>query len=149
MPSIQDRSSSAPGFEPDAQARCPRCGLPRAGARFGWGGGSAGAHAERCPACGQVHDEFPSGTVILSGEGFIERRKQVLEWMVTLAKTLDRDHPGKLIESIEQRGAEVLIRTSDAGVARRIGDALCKAFGGALEYRYPHPATMLNVEWTL
>ncbi len=151
MPSFQEKSPlpGASGFEPGGPSRCPECGLPYGGARFGWGGGKPGAHAERCPACGQVHDEFPGGTVILRGPVFGRRRKEVLEWVAAVETRIDRDHPGKLIESIEPREAEVLVRTSDARVARRIGDALCKAFGGALEYRYPHPPTVLNVEWTL
>lgn len=137
------------GFAPEKEGSCPQCGLPYEGGRFGWGGGTPGGHAERCPACGQVHDEFPGGALVLSGAGFAERRKKVLDWMAAMVKTLDKDHPGKLVESIEPRGGEVVIRTSEALVARRLGDALCKAFGGSLEYRYLDPATVLNVEWTL
>ena len=46
----------------------------------------------------------------------------------------------------EVRGMRVT--TTDAHLARRIGDALRHAYKGALEYRYNRDANLLRVRWS-
>ena len=129
--------------------RCPECGLPPTEGRYGWGGGTPGAHAERCATCGRVHDEFPVGTVLLSGAAFWRRRKEVIERLSVWAKLLAKEHPSRRIESIDPLHAGVLVRTNDARLAMRVGEALARSFGGTLEYRHSHEPAILHITWTL
>ncbi len=129
--------------------RCPECGLPPDEGRYGWGGGTPGAHAERCSTCGRVHDEFPAGAVILGGAGYEKRHKEVLERITTWAKLLSKEHPARRITAIEPLHTGALVKINDARLAMRIGDALVRSFGGALEYRYVRGANLLRIGWTL
>jgi hypothetical protein len=144
IPILRSRSD-APDSE---QGRCPECGVLYGEGRWGWGGGTPGAHAERCASCGRVHDVFPPGDVMLSGPIFAKRRKEVLDRIVLWGKLLAKEHPARRIEAVQVHKSGVMVKTNDARLARRIGDALCNSFGGKLEYRYPHPANTLHVLWT-
>jgi hypothetical protein len=132
-----------------AEERCPECGLAKGEGRYGWGGGAAGAHAERCTTCGRVHDAFPAGALLLAGPGYESRRREVLERVGTWAKLLAKDHPARRITAIEPLHTGALVKINDARLAMRVGDALMRSFGGALECRYVHGANLLRVAWNL
>lgn len=138
----------APAPEAELE-RCPECGLPPGEGRYGWGGGTPGGHAERCATCGRVHDEFPVGSVLLAGEAFWKRRKEVIERLSTWAKLLAKEHPARRVEAIDPLHTGVLVRTNDARLAMRIAEALVRTYGGALEYRHSHSPAILHVTWTL
>jgi hypothetical protein len=50
--------------------------------------------------------------------------------------------------SIEARDGEILVTTTDAHLARRIGDALRDAYKGELRYRYSKDDPLLRVSWS-
>ena len=130
--------------------RCPACGVPYAQSRMGGGGGVPGAHAERCPVCHRIHDEFPPGLLTLGGAGFPAQRRGILAWLATEVARLGRLHPLRRFGTMEAHGREVMLKVSDARMARDIGDALVGNFGGTLEYRYgTGPSHTLHVSWTL
>lgn len=137
-----------PELEVPAAERCPECGLPYGVGRFGWGGGVPGAHAERCSTCQRVHDEFPAGSVILRGAWYAAHRKEILRRVLASAERANAEHPSRRVVSVDPAGADVVVRTTDARLARRIGDALCEAYRGTLEYHYDHERNLLQIAWT-
>jgi hypothetical protein len=58
-----------------------------------------------------------------------------------------QNHPLQRVMAIRDSGAGVRITTTDAHLARRIGDALYQAYKGELEYRYNKGDNLLRVAW--
>ena len=59
-----------------------------------------------------------------------------------------RGHPLERIMDIKADGAGVLVTTTGAHLAHRIGDALKRAYKGELDSRYLKADKLLRVKWS-
>ena len=128
--------------------RCKDCGALWRRGRWSWAAAPAGAHAGRCPACKRMRDRFPAGYVSLQGEFFDARRAEVMARVRHCEAAEKRGHPLERIMDIKADGRGVLVTTTGAHLARRIGDALQHAYKGALDYRYNKADKLLRVNWS-
>jgi NMD protein affecting ribosome stability and mRNA decay len=148
---IQEHESDAYGLRaklPDPSA-CPSCGAMYREGRWVWGHPPVDAHASKCPACRRIEDGCPAGSVTLSGAFQAEHRDEVLGLVNNVEEREKQDHPLKRIASIadtEDGGLEVT--TTDARLARGIGDALHHAYDGELDYDYTEVENLFRVRWT-
>ena len=62
--------------------------------------------------------------------------------------TEKRNHPLQRIMSIAPEGGGLLVTTTDVHLARRIGEALRKAYSGRMEFRYNKADNLLRVSWS-
>ena len=134
------------GKLPDPTA-CPECRAMYRDGRWAWGRPPADAHPTRCPACQRVRDDYPAGTLTVSGDFAAAHRSEILGLALNVEEREKAEHPLKRIMAVRDEEGGFQITTTDAGLARNIGDALQRAYEGDLDYRYADQETLLRVRW--
>lgn len=133
--------------KPPEPTRCPDCGAVFHRGRWTWGAAPEGAHAEACPACRRIRERLPAGFVSLKGEFLSAHRDEVLARVRSCEEAEKRDHPLQRIMATEPDGEGLMVTTTDAHLARRIGDALHDAWKGELEVHYNKEENLVRVSW--
>lgn len=126
---------------------CPQCGAVFAGGRWGWTPAPEGAVNCICPACQRVVDDFPAGFVELQGSFFEQRREEILNLVNNEEKLEKGEHPLERIMRIRPVDGHTLITTTGVHLARRIGDAVVRAYQGDLTYTYGDDEKTVRVKW--
>ncbi|MCX7892694.1 MAG: BCAM0308 family protein [Burkholderiales bacterium] len=133
--------------KPPEPTRCPGCGAVFQKGRWTWGTAPAGAHEELCPACRRIREKLPAGYVTLAGAFLAAHRDEILNRVRSVEAREKGEHPLERIVAVADQGAEVLVTTTSAHLARAIGEALEDAWKGELEYHYNDEDSMLRVRW--
>lgn len=128
--------------------RCKDCGALWRRGRWSWSAAPAGAHLARCPACRRIRDKLPAGYVHLAGAFFDAHREEVLGRVRRCEAAEKRGHPLERIMAIGGDGEGVVVTTTGAHLAHRIGEALARAFKGELDARYLKADKLLRVRWS-
>lgn len=126
---------------------CPDCGVIYSGGRWNWGLAVEGAREERCPACQRVHDRYPAGYVVLTGEFLAGHRDEVLQLARHREAREKAEHPLERIMDVEETAGGLRITTTDTHLARDIGEAVHAAYKGELSYHYNKEENLLRVHW--
>jgi NMD protein affecting ribosome stability and mRNA decay len=126
---------------------CRECGAVFQRGRWTWAAAPERAAAALCPACRRIRERQPAGFVRLKGEFFDAHRDEVLRRVRHCEASEKRDHPLQRIMRVEDDGDGLLVTTTDAHLARRIGDSLHGAYKGELEYRYSKDENLLRATW--
>lgn len=136
------------GAKPPEPARCGDCGAVWRRGRWTWAAPPARAAVTRCPACKRMRDRFPAGFVSLKGP-FLDAHRDEIVARVRHCEAAERpDHPLQRIMNIVPAAGGLLVTTTDAHLARGIGEALRKAYRGRMEFRYNKADNLLRVSWT-
>lgn len=127
---------------------CPDCGAAFHDGRWQWvAHPPENAHEERCQACHRVRDEYPAGTVTLTGS-FVDGHKDEILGLVRNQEDLEKaEHPLHRIMKIEEAPGSIVVSTTDIHLPRRIGEHLQHAFRGDLEFHYEEEDYFLRVNW--
>jgi len=129
-------------------SRCQDCGAVWHRGRWTWAAPSVGAALARCPACKRIRDRFPAGYVTLKGPYLAAHRDEIVGRVRNCEASEKRDHPLQRIMNIEPVAGGLLVTTTDAHLARRIGEALRNAYRGRMEFHYNKADNLLRVSWT-
>lgn len=133
--------------KPAGPALCRDCGAVYRAGRWRWEAAPAGAAQARCPACQRVRDRLPGATVTLGGDFLAAHRDEILGTIRNCEQAEKAARPMQRIMSMTTRNGQLHIATTDARLARRIGDALHRSFKGELDYRYHKGESQLRVTW--
>jgi NMD protein affecting ribosome stability and mRNA decay len=139
-------SYKAKGKLPDSTV-CPECGAVFHAGRWQWLVKPKDAHQAICPACHRVHDGFPAGYVLLSGEFFAKHEQEILQLIRHREAQEKAEHPLQRIMDIEKTEHAIEVTTTDIHLARGIGEALHHAYQGELELHYNSDQNRLRVSW--
>lgn len=134
--------------KPRGATRCADCGAVFYRGRWSWRTTPAHAPLGLCPACRRVREHLPAGFVRLRGPFVREHQEELLKRVRHCEEAERREHPLQRIMAVEARDEGLLVTTTDAHLARRIGDALHDAYKGELEYRYSKDDSLLRVTWS-
>jgi NMD protein affecting ribosome stability and mRNA decay len=129
--------------------RCPGCGAIYRQGRWLWAElPPVGAEEERCPACRRMQDGYPAGVVTLKG-AFVRGHEAEIRSLVLNAEQAEKNaRPLNRIIAIEDRGNDgLVITTTDIHLPRRIGEALHRAFSGALAINYDENNYFVRIDW--
>lgn len=100
-----------------------------------------------CPACRRIQDKYEGGVVNLEGK-FLEKHS---EEIMNLIKNTEEEEinyrPLERIISIEKEDGKIIIKTAYEHLARRIGEAIHRAFKGDLKLNYPEGKKYIRVYW--
>ena len=102
---------------------------------------------DRCPACQRIADKVPAAYLTIRGKFFKQHRQELLNLIDNYAQRERQAHPRKGIMNTEKLERSYVLNFTDAHLARGIGDALQRAYGGEFEYRYSKGDMMLRVTW--
>ncbi len=148
---LEDSAEDAYGLAgklPDPSA-CTGCGCMYRDGRWTWGAPPADAKRVRCPACRRADDDQPAGLVVLEGDFVGEHAAEIRSLAENLEARQKQAHPLKRILRIEVHDdGHLELPTTDARLARAIGDAVHKAYAGKLDYRFTDAETLFRVHWS-
>jgi len=128
---------------------CPECGAVFHGTRWQRSAAKKDAPQRMWPACRRTAAGFPAGIVIL--RGLISRSQR--EDLVGLVRHQEEAEKtsirstGSSASTMIRRG--LVITTTDIHLPRRIGEAVKRAFHGALEIDFDENEYFVRVDWTL
>lgn len=133
--------------KPQSPAACTDCGAVFAHGRWSWATRPQNASSLICPACQRIRDVQPAGYLVIDGEFLDLHRDDVLHLLRNVEAREKAEHPLQRIMQILDDGATLQISTTDAHLARGLGDALHRAYRGRLESRYAAGENLVRVTW--
>ena len=111
---------------------CPRCGALYVNGRWTWKNKPEQTYETVCPACRRIAANYPAGFITISGCFFAEHQNEVMNLILNEEKREKGDRPLERIISIVGAGDRTTVTTTGIHLARRIGDALHRAYAGDL-----------------
>lgn len=128
--------------------RCPDCGAVFVDRRWTWAPAPLGVNEARCPACRRIADTYPAGFIELEGPFLAAHRDEILHLIRNTEAVEKAEHPLERIMAVDEDGArEIVVTTTGVHLARRIGDALARAYQGSLTLHYGEDENSLRVVW--
>lgn len=101
-----------------------------------------------CPACQRTKDDFPAGTIELRGTFWRQHREEIMNLIRNEEEAEKKEHPLERIMKKEKQGDSFFIATTGIHIARRIGEALRRAYQGNLDMRYGDAEKSIRIVWT-
>ena len=124
---------------------CTACASVFKNARWSWESAEESSHATLCPACQRIRDKVPAGYLTIS-KAYLSTRKDEIVSLIHHVEIRERQaHPMKRIMQTTETDEHMEITFTDPRLARNIGDAIKKAYGGNLDYQYTAGEFMLRV----
>lgn len=127
---------------------CPQCGAVYREGRWQWSDRPQAAPEELCAACRRSNDKFPAGIVSLTGAFAREHKEEIIRLARHQEKAETAEHPLNRIMTIEEASQGIAIGTTDIHLPRRIGEAVERAFGGALRIDFEEDGYFVRVVWS-
>jgi NMD protein affecting ribosome stability and mRNA decay len=127
--------------------QCPDCGAVYKSGRWTWAADDESeTHEKTCPACQRISDGYPAGYVTLSGSFLETHEREIVNLVRNEAKKESEEHPLKRIMAVKDTDDGILVTTTDAHLARSIGESLARAYEGELDYQHTDDE-LLRVTW--
>jgi hypothetical protein len=136
-----------PRGKPPEPTVCPGCGATFHAGLWQWAGPPDGARRSRCPACRRIRDGCPAGTVSIGGEFAAAHAGEIVHAVRNVEKMEMSRLPLNRIMRIDATARATLVSTTDMHLARRIGEALHRAFHGELHLEHVEESGVLRVRW--
>ncbi len=128
-------------------ACCTDCGAVFRRGRWSWAEKPQGAQGVLCPACRRIRDRLPAGTLTLEGD-FIDAHRDELTHLVRNEEQLEKaQYPLHRIMAVDEAPGRVVVTTTDIHLARRIGEAVRRAYQGELGLDYGKDEYSLRAHW--
>jgi NMD protein affecting ribosome stability and mRNA decay len=135
---------------------CPDCGAAFVNRRWVPAGRPAKqvSHAfvprrVRCPACRMAAANTWRGEVRMSGSFLAAHRAEIERLLKNEAARSGEDNPtGRITRWISAGPDALTLRTTSEHLAKRLGQALHKAFRGRVRYQFSHENKFAHVVWT-
>jgi NMD protein affecting ribosome stability and mRNA decay len=126
---------------------CPDCGAVFLQGRWTWNDADGFANQHLCPACKRTQDNVPAGVIELSG-GFFHNHRQEIENLIRNEEAKEKErHPLERLMKTKEKENGLRVETTGLHLARRIGDALNRAYEGDLDLQYLDGQYKVRVSW--
>lgn len=127
---------------------CVKCNLVFHDGLFEWlGTVPADAQKMVCPACRRIDDDYEGGHVVLQGAFLSDHKNDVENIIRNTEHTEKRYRPLERIMGVIDKGDRIEVKTTYEHLARRIGDAVHKAYKGKLKLQYLEAEKFVRVYW--
>jgi hypothetical protein len=127
--------------------RCKSCGAGFTKGRWTWEPIEGKANLITCPACRRISENLPAGYVEIRGAFFYSHQDEILNLVHNTEKVEKNEHPLERIMSITPNGQHTLITTTGIHIARRIGEAMSRAYQGEYSIQYADGEKRIRVFW--
>ena len=127
---------------------CTGCGATFREGRWTWIPAPADAHRALCPADQRIRDQYPAGYVTLRGDFLKQHRAEILGLARNIEEREKAQHPLNRIMQVEDGGdSEIVVTTTNAHLARTLGEAIHSAYQGKLDFHYVEQDSLIRVLW--
>ncbi len=126
---------------------CKLCSAVFTGGRWTWNQPPENAHYTICPACQRIKDKMPAGIIDIKGNFWKHHRDEILNLINNEAKLQKQAHPMERIMELEEGEDKIYITTTGVHIARRIGEALYRAYQGEFDFTYGDEEKSIRVFW--
>lgn len=127
---------------------CAECGAVFLEGRWCWKEPPDYANKTVCPACQRIADNYPAGQMVIEGLFFEQHRQEILNLIHNEEKLEKGEHPMERIMSIVDEEGQTLVNTTGIHLARRLGEALARAYQGDLDFKYGDAEQSIRVTWS-
>lgn len=131
--------------EPSA---CRTCAAVYSGGRWRWTAAPEGARPVTCPACLRAADNIPAGTLRLGGEFLRAHREEIVSLIRNTEQSEKALHPMERLMTLNEENGAIVATTTGVHLARRLGEALHRAYQGVLDFTYGDAEKTIRVSWT-
>ena len=100
-----------------------------------------------CPACRRIDDKYEGGILYLKGQFLNEHKDEILNLIRNVAEEELTYRPLERIIQIKEDEDQIVITTTYEHLARRLGEAVHKAYKGDLKLEYPGGQKYIRVFW--
>ena len=129
-------------------AVCTKCGVVFRDGIFEWlGRPPENAQKMVCPACRRIDDKYAGGEVRLEGAFLEKHREEVANLVKNTEESEKGRRPLERIIEITIGTGRIDVRTTYEHLARRIGEAVHRAFKGELKLVYSEDEKFIRVQW--
>jgi len=128
---------------------CKECGVVYQDGIFEWmKNPPKDAAAITCPACRRINEDYEGGIVRLEGAFLKGHWEDIRNLIENTADRETRERPlERILEWRNEDDGTVVIRTTYEHLARRIGEAVHKAYKGDLDLQYPGGEKYVRARW--
>ena len=129
--------------------RCTKCDVIFVNGRWTWDKrvDLVNEHTTICPACRRINDNYPAGLIELKGPFLEKHRREILNLIKNTETQEKTNHPMERLMNTELEAGCLYVTTTGIHLARRIGEALAKAYRGELQIRYGDEDHTIRVGW--
>ena len=133
--------------KPPGTSVCPDCGVLFLKGRWQWGQAPDQAATHRCPACQRTQDQVPAGVLVATGAFLAAHRQEILHLIRNQEARAKAERPLERIMDVRFEEGSLVVRYTDAHLARGTGDALRKAYQGELAFSHTDKDDVLRINW--
>jgi DNA-directed RNA polymerase subunit RPC12/RpoP len=126
---------------------CEKCGVAFINGRWVWKESIESAQKIVCPACRRQADNYPAGRIELSGVFYQDHKDEILNLIQNVEKQEKQERPLERIMYIRKDKKTTVVTTTGIHVARRIGEALSRAYKGDYSLIYATGDEQIQVTW--
>ncbi|MCL4296731.1 MAG: ATPase [Anaerolineae bacterium] len=126
---------------------CTGCGALFVNGRWTWQKAPPQTYETICPACRRITDRCPAGYVEISGPFLVDHHAEMLNLINNVEKQEKSEHPLERIIAATLERDHLLITSTGHHLARRIGEALARAYKGELSFQYAEAEDGIRVYW--
>lgn len=128
---------------------CGSCGVLFRGGIFEWPDTKKVENAAKitCPACRRIKDNYEGGRVLFEGSFILEHKDEILNILHNTEEIEKKHRPLERIISILEEQGRINVATTYEHIARRIGEAVHKAYKGELKIHYPEGQKYVRILW--
>jgi len=127
---------------------CIQCNSVYLEGRWTWYEPPAGANKITCPACQRIDDNYPAGHLELKGSFFKNHHEEMINLIRNEEKLEMGEHPLERVMDITEEDEHTVITTTGIHIARRIGEAISRAYQGDLSFTYGAGEKTIRVSWS-
>jgi hypothetical protein len=101
-----------------------------------------------CPACKKTQEGSPAGFVYVSGDFLTSHPEEIKRLLYNEADRAAVDNPlARIMGGETDEHGRLVITTTTEHLAKRLGQALEKAYGGDVRYDFSHENKLARVYW--
>jgi len=126
---------------------CPKCRATYLEGRWVWKTAPVGSTETICPACRRTEDGYAAGILSVSGAFVHEHRDEIERMLRHVEEREKTNHPLNRIMRIDNEDDGFRVETTQANLARSMGDALRRAYQGDLDLPPPQVEGPMRVRW--
>lgn len=126
---------------------CTECAAVYMDGQWIWGEKPGQANEVVCPACQRIAQNYPAGHLELRGTFFQQQRHEIINLIRNEEKLEKTAHPLERIMTIEDKESHMEITTTGVHIARRIGEAVARAYKGELMLSYGDGEKSVRALW--